>query len=154
MAFISDKPIVKETAHENIKCIKIVKLLDCGDITSAYFPKFIYRLNEQTEKTMLDKEEQFNPYALTVRQGYHSYDTNKCQAKHNDFFTLEITTKTLEGKEKILEAVNNPSKLYNKINDFKYALLECEIPKDTKYYTNEDGAIVSETIIPTKLIQT
>lgn len=129
-------------AEKDIPCYKIVN----RDLTSYYYTNFPYELNE-IFTTELDTP-RFNIYSFVISKGFHSYSHNKCRIKYE-------VTKNKSG------LYTGSYTIYSKTSVFILdalpadytVILECVIPKDSLYYINGIGEIVSNRIKPLKVIK-
>lgn len=75
-----------------------------------------------------------------ITEGYHSYQNEGCNIlcsiDYNDDAVLNLVYEDCVKRE-----------FYGSINEPKYVLYECIIPKGSKYYVNEYHEVVSGTII-------
>lgn len=128
-------------AEKDISCYKIVN----RNLTSFYYTDFPYKLNE-IHITELDAPK-FNTFNFIISKGFHSYSPNQCKIeyyKRKNKPGLYIgSIYTIYSKKAILDSL--PA------NDT--VILECVIPKDSLYYINEHGEIVSNRIKPLKVIK-
>ena len=77
-----------------------------------------------------------------IEYGFHSYNSETCNCHHP---TLCLPYETdIKSKSFIVEHCDGTKKLYDKPVGYVPVIVECSIPKDTIYYENERGEIVSE----------
>lgn len=134
------KPELK-VAENNIPVTKIVKIKQ--NIIRAYYEdKFVYSVNE----TYHSKIKLESPYSKVdyyrITEGFHSYKSSCPITLSKSFFctTLNVGYPNEDGE---LEQYCMTCNSYRTLG-----IMSCIIPKGSKYYENEDGEIVSNTIKP------
>lgn len=136
------QPLIAET---DIKVLKFFISNEMG-LTSPYY-NYSYTIGVLCPKVKLicyGASLLLDTYcAGTIFDGYHSYQDEQCSILC-DIDCDDNATLILDYEDHIIRKFNGP------INDPKYTLYECVIPKGTKYYVNEHHEIVSETIIVKK----
>lgn len=133
----SNKNIKMKKAKRDIKTKKVVEKIinkDSCCYKSLYYG-YLYERNIKTPNININpiKNPGITEPLYKITKGYHSY-TNK-------IITTSINPHYIEiyNKNKFLDYF---SLLYKII-----CVVDCIIPKGTKYYLNNDGEYVSETII-------
>lgn len=131
MCWKSYKTPIRYTANKDIKCYKV---FDKADITWDISKQFFKKIREV--KSLFQKylyiPYNINPEINIIRSGY-TYD-----------WTLKYAYYIMEGYHSY--ATLNVAKLYS--NQF-FHIIECIIPKGTKYFINENKEIISSNIIIT-----
>ena len=130
MCWVSHNTLNKQIASENIKVYKIVNFYS-GDLIS-YFKGFTYEINKLYETEV-------NPIkdidCNMISKGFYSYSKNN---------KLTFSGGLLYVCANLLET----SEIYSKYSDNDgLVVVECVIPKNSEYYVNESGEIVSNQII-------
>lgn len=133
-----------KVAKDNIPVTKIVWITE--DRISAYFMQFDYIIGEvyHTEiGTLITLE--FMGFEGHIDKGFHSYTNESIKRCNNNscYVYLNNSTnrdKTCYHKDRIC--------YHNYNNETKLGIMSCIIPKGSKYYKNEVGEIVSDTIKP------
>lgn len=86
--------------------------------------------------------EGFGRDVIYIEYGFHSYNSETCSYHHP---TLCLPQETdCKSKSFIVEHRDGTEKLYDKPAGYVPVIVECSIPKNTIYYENERGEIVSE----------
>lgn len=126
-------------ADEDITVFKVVRKVEDGLYLSYYkdYPYYLGRAYEM--KGLSHKEIDGN---MRIEEGFHSYSSKECYIciPYNNFGQIYIL------KQKTWEL----SAVYDDIYDL--CIIECTIPKGSKYYRNYYGEIVSDKIIINKEI--
>ena len=128
-----------KVAEDNIPVTKIVRV--SSDIIQAYYvPGFIY--SKKIFHSKLDL-----PYlygrSWRVQKGFHSYKSS-CPIELCKMFYPEGWKCSLIVKNFIGICLD----VYNPFFSSDLGIMSCIIPKGSKYYENEHGEIVSDTIKP------
>ena len=123
----------EKTAEKDIEVFKILS----ADNTPFFRYGKPYKVGKECPNIILDIK-RYNGRG-TIEKGYHSYSKEKCCHKKEKTFS-DIAIENVKHK-----ATNTA------ISFYCYGKLGCKvadfiIPKGTKYYENEYGEIVSETI--------
>lgn len=156
MCWISYKPWKQEVATRDIECFKICTLID-NKIYSLY-QGFEYQLNTvynaklSFSKSIVIKTGKVISYEITA--GIHSYST-ECSLKRVFVPNTDVLA-TEEDKEiEFLNVIKNESLMDSICLNFypNRVLVKCIIPKDSIYFINENGEIVSNQIILTKVTE-
>lgn len=129
-----------KVAEDNIPVTKIVRV--SSNIIQAYYvPEFIYSIGV-VYHSKLD-----SPYlygrSWRVQKGFHSYKPS-CTIELYKAFCSDDWYCALVVKNLISVISDNYGPLYR--DDL--GIMSCVIPKGSKYYENEYGEIVSDTIKP------
>lgn len=139
------KPKLK-VAKDNIPVTKIVKIIPKLDIIQAYFIDFFqYSIgevyNSKLEFPILSKDIILND-VWEINEGIHSYKSSSKIEKISErsYYALQIR----DAKKNLLQGYGP---IFNNSCDM-IGIMSCIIPKDSKYYENEHGEIVSDTIKP------
>lgn len=134
-------PEVK-TAEEDIKTFKVICRNSDSELYSYFFYES-YSIGEIKRKIILHHELSSNSYTYFIHKGYHSYDKS-------------IKYKYYDGIIKVgdlLEIYSPNGPLSSMFVFSTLCIVECTIPKGTKYCLNEGGEYVSEQIIVDKILE-
>lgn len=132
-------------AKEDIKTFKVMyRDLEDEELFSYFFYK-LYSIGKITSKITLSyKKLKYESSSYCIYLGYHSYDINiKCKHYYNSERGVYIV-KVGNVEEYYIEPFSN---IFQTL-----CIVECTIPKDSKYYLNEKGEYVSEQIIVDKIL--
>ena len=130
-------------AEKNIKTFKVMyRGLEDEELFSYFFYK-LYSIGKITSKIILSYEKFDSSYY--IHAGYHSYDIN---IKWKYYYNSE--------EDAYMVKIGNVEEYYiEPFSDIFHTLciVECTIPKSSKYYLNEKGEYVSEQIIVDKILE-
>ena len=135
MCWYSYKKPVRKIADKDITCWKVVHLTDLG-FKSIYFGKFYEIHKRYSIRDELYIHEMYVPSNTTrydIHKGFHSYN-NKVFIKENDYQKIVMN----ENEEMWYDIFHSMSNLH---------IIKCTIPEDSIYYENEDGELVSLSIL-------
>lgn len=135
MCWVSSKA-EKKIAEEDIKVFKIGK--SHGGRFCGMYTDFEYQLNQLYSTHICIREVDYQSVFIGS-QGFHSYDPS---IVHLDIRENEIIQWAVYARQRRLD-------FDTVIAD--YVKAECVIPKDTTYYENKNGEIISEAIIVKQL---
>lgn len=141
MCWISRKEPKIKIAGEDIHVLKACFVIDCpkSEIYSVY-EKYPYTLGIETAPIPFDWDITFafvsNEYE--IYRGYHSYNPQKVSIRWS-------------ADKRLLEIKNDEGVLDHFIFNETLKIIECVIPRGSKYCENEQGEIVSERIKPIKI---
>jgi hypothetical protein len=145
MCWQSFRKPVKKIAHKNINVLKILFFDDSNNSIISYFYNFKYEENviyfeKIDDYFIVDKYDDvlYRPRYLLYRinKGFHSYKNIKFEFRFPLLFAYNNNGNFLER--------------YNINTEMRVAL--CSIPEGSEYYENENGEIVSNSIIINKVI--
>ena len=129
------KPELK-VAGDNVPVTKIVKV--SSDIIQAYYvPGFIYS-SEKIYHSKLDSPYLYGMF-WRIQRGFHSYKSS---------FPIEFYKKSWCYSLVVKNLIGVRLDVYNSSISSDLGIMSCIIPKGSKYYENEYGEIVSDTIKP------
>jgi hypothetical protein len=144
MCWVSNNPaIFFEIAEQDIKTFKVLSIGQHGDLYSYFFYS-TYPIGEIKPKVILYSEKSFCKYFID--RGYHSYDKSiECKYYYD--------CKEYCGIVKVgnLETYRTNGSLPSIFPTL--CIVECTIPKGTKYCLNEKGEYVSEQIRVDKILK-
>lgn len=139
---------IKEHIVRTKNGLKVLKicLLDKDERIIPYFysDRLVYEMGKTYESEFEKYENQ--SFKLQICEGLHSYNSKKVffeKSKHpwSNIYYFDISNK------------------YGCIRNFNFEIgfsravsVECVIPYGSKYYENEYGEIVSDTLIPKKFV--
>lgn len=129
----------------NVRIFKICQISN-NTLRGYYFPNFTYELDTEYETKMFiqaNKETIKQTYKYIGTKGFHSYSAEKCVAKlkHDGF-----------NDERIAVWHKRDFFIHNffwRGNDL--ALVTGYIPKNSTYYINSQGEIISNCIVLTEI---
>lgn len=135
------KTLEKKIApKEGVKVFKVVSLID-DKISSYYMRNSEYKLNcLKTSVIRIEKHSLF--YVCNV--ALHSYSSEHCNYRISVVFDSPII-RIFTNEEGIIDAYYFP--------EDDLCIMECIIPEGATYYENSCGEIISDKLIPTKLIE-
>jgi hypothetical protein len=148
----------KNIATKDIEVFKLMYWDETAEIYDPPFQRFTYKPNNTYEITnsQLGVTQMYKNY-IRIDYGFHCYSNDKCFCNKTNNGTFSVNTITynnasLEWYTDIRFANNSR---YRKINDVERKPLplkrvKCIIPKNTMYYENNEGEIVTTKIIITK----
>ena len=123
----------------NVKVKKICRFVN-GNLCGYFYKDFTYALNTEYHDLLLvlylDLE-----HAYVGTKGFHSYSADKCQILYNQETRLFEIWK------------DSYSTMFNTFINFKKTVVVVEgyIPKGGVYHINEDGEIISNSIVLTRI---
>lgn len=143
MCWSSTKIPIRKIADKDIPCIKIILQCKNGNYQAAFnnYDYSIGKLYEQESNLQIvNFPNNYKPVSFLIRDGFHSYSM-ECRFTY-DNYVLVIYPK------------NNPfyDDYLNFFCDYDYFIGLFIIPKDSEYYENEKGEIVSSKIKFQKVI--
>lgn len=137
---IDARPSIAKT---DIVVYKIVRIKENKLCPYFYYFDTIYIINKINPLINIELEESLEHYAC-INKGYHSYFTIPKIYKYK-FSDDDVIFVNYNTKYKFLRDTYE-------LND-PLCLVECVIPKGTKYYVNHLGECVSEQLIITKILE-
>jgi len=134
MCWYSYKEPIKKVAENDVPCFKVVQLNDDGSLVSVYFEKVYKPKRTYKHKNIMPKKVNYTSkrYFSLIREGLHSYATD-----------VEITIDNECSMIMVKEFVKVSKIPLWFSNNFKFAKVNCIIPKGAEYYENEQGEYVS-----------
>lgn len=126
----------------------------------SYYQSYSYTLGEKTDQTPLGiRYYCFGDYlactedittkdirTIEVYEGYHSYSVNNTHIHVDEIRDLIILNK---GRSTTYDHYFIP--ITDREDGYTLAIMQCIIPKGTKYSTNDKCEYVSETILPVRI---
>jgi len=130
----------ERVSDEDITVFKVMRKIKDG-MYSSYFMEYPYSLGKIYEMNGLESHEGEDGY-MTIEKGFHSYSSKECYIylPYNSHGQIYIQ------KQRTWEL----SAVYD--DTYNVCIIECTIPKGSKYYRNYYGEIVSDKIIINKEI--
>ena len=132
MCWGTNRPI-KKCRHIADKDIETFKIIN-SDNTPYYYGDIVYEVGKVCPIIKL-RRNSFDE----IEKGYHSYSKEKCYI--DEYGSGKYPDRCVKRKFDCIPICNYSHKLCD-----GYKLADFIIPKGTKYYENEWGEIVSETI--------
>lgn len=133
MCWYSKKESIKKVAENDVPCFKVVQMEDDGSLVSVYYGKVYKPKRTYKHKNLIPKKlvyQSFNEYRIS--KGLHSYATD-VEITNNCIGTIIMV--------KGLVPIGRIPLWFS--NNYKFAKVNCIIPKGAEYYENEQGEYVS-----------
>lgn len=143
MCWVSNNPVIFEIAEQDIKTFKVMAIDDNNNLRSYFFYS-IYSIGKIKPRVTLHTQSSSNSCTHFIHRGYHSYHRNiECK------YCFDI-------REGGVVSVGNLERYHLSFVIYSYpklCIVECTIPKGTKYCLNERGEYVSEQIRVDKILE-
>lgn len=141
MCWVSNNPAIFEIAEQDIKTFKVLSIDQYRNLYS-YFFRSAYSIGEIKPKVTLQYKNVFSDFSY-ITEGYHSYDKSIECKYYKDCDVVKVGDLEIYSPDGPLSSIFPP----------KLCIVECTIPKGTKYCLNERGEYVSEQIRVDKILE-
>ena len=134
MCWCSSTLVTRNSGDEKVLIYKVLGL-NYGILKAYFYNDFMYILDHIYEAKINPEYPTSNRYV--INQGLHCYSA-KCKFKYN-YSSVSVMCTT--------EARRYPDSFYTKA-----VVAKGYIPPNTKYYINEEGEIVTESLVLTEIM--
>lgn len=145
--FIS-KPPQKLRATKDIRAFKIAFVDEHGTVIPYYYSDLLVYEEKKSYHSSLDEpilliseSENDTLSHYIINHGLHSYNAEKCKFVIRKTSATTLSIVVLDNSETFLGSFN-----IGQILTGKLTVMDCSIPKDSAYYENEYGEMVSDAL--------